>query len=52
MESTFIKIGEGKDKSNLKETIFKMDTTEKNLLRNFLEVRNILRLLLVIIICN
>lgn len=40
MENTFIKIGEGKDKSNLKETIFKMDTTEKNLLRNFLEVRN------------
>ena len=40
MENTFISIGKGEGNGNLKETIYKMDTTEKNLLRNFLEVRN------------
>ena len=40
MESTFISIGQGEGKGNLKETIYKMDTVEKNLLKNFLEVRN------------
>lgn len=39
-EKTFISIGEGKDKGSLKETIYKMDDLEKNLLKNFLEVRN------------
>ena len=40
MEDTFISIGKGEGNGNLKETIYKMDTTEKNLLKNFLEVRN------------
>lgn len=40
MENTFISIGKGEGNGNLKETIYKMDTTEKNLLKNFLEVRN------------
>ena len=40
MENTFISISKGEGNGNLKETIYKMDTTEKNLLRNFLEVRN------------
>lgn len=40
MENTFISIGQGEGHGNLKETIYKMDTVEKNLLKNFLEVRN------------
>ena len=40
MEQTFIKIGQGEGNGDMKETIYKMDTTEKNLLKNFLEVRN------------
>ena len=40
MENTFISIGKGEGNGNLKETIYKMDTTEKNLLKHFLEVRN------------
>lgn len=40
MENTFISIGQGEGNGNLKETIYKMDTVEKNLLKNFLEVRN------------
>lgn len=40
MEQTFIKIGQGDGNGDMKETIYKMDTTEKNLLKNFLEVRN------------
>ena len=40
MENTFISLGKGEGNGNLKETIYKMDTTEKNLLKNFLEVRN------------
>lgn len=39
-EQTFIKIGQGEDNGKLKETTYKMDSIEKNLLRNFLEVRN------------
>lgn len=40
MENTFISIGKGEGNGSLKETIYKMDTVEKNLLKNFLEVRN------------
>lgn len=40
MESTFISIGKGEGNGNVQETIYKMDTVEKNLLQNFLEVRN------------
>ena len=40
MEQTFIKIGQGDGNGDMKEIIYKMDTTEKNLLKNFLEVRN------------
>lgn len=39
-EDVFIKIGEGKDKDSLKETIYKLDTTKKTLLDNFLLSRN------------
>lgn len=40
MENTFISIGKGQGNGDLQETIYKMDTTENNLLKNFLEVRN------------
>ena len=40
MEQTFISIGKGEGNGAVKETMYKMDTLEKNLLRNFLEVRN------------
>ena len=40
MESTFISIGKGEGNGNVQETIYKMDSVEKNLLQNFLEVRN------------
>ena len=40
MENTFINIGVGSGNGQLSETTYKMDTVEKNLLRNFLEVRN------------
>lgn len=39
-EDSFIKIAEGKDQGNLTETIYKMDKKEKELLENFLLVRN------------
>ena len=39
-EDKFISIGEGKDQGNLTETIYRMDKIEKNLLDNFLYVRN------------
>ena len=39
-EDIFISIAEGKDQGNLSETIYKMDKKEKNLLDNFLFVRN------------
>lgn len=39
-EQTFISIGKGEGNGKLKETIYKMDTLEKNLLKNFVEVRN------------
>lgn len=40
LETTFVNIGTGKDNGQMTETTYKMDTVEKNLLRNFLEVRN------------
>lgn len=41
METQFISIGKGDGNGKLlSETIYKMDTVEKNLLKNFLEVRN------------
>lgn len=40
LEQTFISIGKGEGNGAVKETMYKMDTLEKNLLRNFLEVRN------------
>lgn len=39
-ENVFINIAEGKDQGSLTETIYKMDKKEKNLLENFLTVRN------------
>lgn len=39
-ENVFINIAEGKDQGSLTETIYKMDKKEKNLLENFLAVRN------------
>ena len=39
-EDKFISIGEGKGQGNLTETIYRMDKIEKNLLDNFLYVRN------------
>ena len=39
-EDKFISIGEGKGQGNLTETIYRMDKLEKNLLDNFLYVRN------------
>ena len=40
LENTFISIGKGDGNGQMSETIYKMDTVEKNLLSNFLEVRN------------
>lgn len=39
-EEQFISIAEGKDQGPLTETIYKMDKKEKELLDNFLYVRN------------
>lgn len=39
-EEQFISIAEGKDQGHLTETIYKMDKKEKELLDNFLYVRN------------
>lgn len=39
-ENAFISIAEGKNQGDLTETIYKMDKKEKNLLDNFLYVRN------------
>lgn len=39
-EQSFISIGKGEGNGKMKETIYKMDTVEKNLLKNFMEVRN------------
>ena len=36
LEDVFIKIGQGKDKNSLTETIYHMDTVEKKLLDNFM----------------
>jgi len=40
MENVFISIGKGEGNGKMSETIYKMDTVEKNLLQNFLYVRN------------
>lgn len=40
MEKTFISIGQGDGNGKMSEKIYKMDTVEKNLLENFLFVRN------------
>ena len=40
LENVFIKIGEGKNQGELTETIYKMDTVQKNLLETFLTGRN------------
>ena len=39
-ENTFISIAEAKDQGHLSETIYKMNKKEKDLLDNFLYVRN------------
>ena len=39
-EDVFIKIAEGKDQGSMTETIYHMDTVQKNLLENFLTARN------------
>ena len=40
LENTFVSIGKGEGNGKMQETIYKMDTVQKNLLRNFLTVRN------------
>jgi len=40
LENVFIKVAEGKDQGNMSETIYKMDTVQKNLLETFLTGRN------------
>jgi hypothetical protein len=40
LENTFVSIGKSEGNGKMKETIYKMDTVQKNLLRNFLTVRN------------
>lgn len=40
LETTFVKISQGDGNGEAKEAMYKMDTLEKNLLKNFLEVRN------------
>ncbi len=39
MEDTFIKIGEGKGQGNMTEKIYKLDPMKKNLIDNFMMVR-------------
>lgn len=39
-EDIFIKIGQGEDNGKLSETLYRMDKTESNLLKNFMHVRN------------
>jgi hypothetical protein len=45
MEDTFIKIGQGKDQGCLTEKIYKLDPMKKNLIENFLYVRENMMLL-------
>lgn len=45
MEDTFIKIGQGKDQGCLTEKIYKLDPMKKNLVENFLYVRENMMLL-------
>ena len=40
MEDVFVKISQGKDQGSMTETIYKMDTVQKNLLETFLTGRN------------
>lgn len=39
-EDVFVKISEGKNQGDMTETIYRMDTVQKNLLENFLTARN------------
>lgn len=39
MEDSFIKVGKGDNQGNLTETIYRLDPMKKNLIENFLEVR-------------
>lgn len=39
-QDTFIKISEGKNQGDMTETIYKMDTVQKNLLDTFMVGRN------------
>lgn len=39
-EDVFVKVGEGEGNGKLKETMYRMDKVENNLLKNFLFVRN------------
>lgn len=39
-EDIFIKIGQGEGNGKLSETLYRMDKTESNLLKNFMHVRN------------
>ena len=47
-EDQFIKIGKGENNGELKETIYRMDKQEKVLLDNFMYVRRVLRVYIVI----
>lgn len=40
LENVFIQVAEGKDQGKMTETIYKMDTVQKNLLDTFLTGRN------------
>lgn len=40
LENVFVNIAEGKGQGNMTETIYKMDTVQKNLLETFLQGRN------------
>lgn len=44
MQDVFIKIGQGEGNGNMKETIYKMDKVEANLLKNFMYGRNNMQL--------
>lgn len=45
MEDTFIKIGQGENQGHLTEKIYKLDPMQKNLMENFLNVRENMMLL-------
>ena len=39
-EDVFVSIGKGENNGKLKETLYRMDKVENNLLRNFMQVKN------------